>query len=142
MLLEYTVTTLEQTAEVGKQIANALTFPACVYLNGQMGAGKTTLTKSILYGLGYSGPVTSPTYNLIQEYSVPQGEVYHMDLYRLDDPSELEFLALEDLWSQRSLFLVEWPGKGQKFLQVADYQLDIEIVFDGDVKKRKIMLKN
>jgi len=61
-----------------------------------MGAGKTTLTKSIINTLGYQGEVTSPTYNLIQEYPVNNGMVYHMDLYRLQDPEELSFLALED----------------------------------------------
>ena len=116
---------LDQTAKVGASIASMLSFPSCVYLEGDLGAGKTTLTKSIIQSLGYVGEVTSPTYNLIQEYQVEQGMVYHMDLYRLQDPSELEFLGLEDLWSQESLFLVEWPKNGDGFLQVPNVEVTI-----------------
>ena len=116
---------LDQTAKVGASIASTLSFPSCVYLAGDLGAGKTTLTKSIIHSLGYVGEVTSPTYNLIQEYQVEQGMVYHMDLYRLEDPSELEFLGLDDLWSQESLFLVEWPKNGDGFLQVPNVEVTI-----------------
>ncbi len=142
MTLKFNVKTLEDTAVVGKQIATAIDFPACVYLNGEMGAGKTTLTKSILSGLGYEGAVTSPTYNLIQEYTVAQGIVYHMDLYRLDDPTELEFLALEDLWSDASIFLVEWPQKGIGFLPPANYDIDIEKINQGAIKTREVTMRS
>lgn len=139
---EYTVSSLAETAEVGRSIANQLRFPACVYLEGVMGVGKTTLTKSILSGLGYQGAVTSPTYNLVQEYEVEQGRVYHMDLYRVQDPSELEFLALEDLWGDNVLFLVEWPRNGAGWLRPADFQIDLSIFYHHEQKKRKIILKS
>ena len=117
---------VNDTEQVGEQLAQLIRFPSCVYLNADMGAGKTTLTKAIINGLGYSGSVTSPTYNLIQEYPVDGGMVYHMDLYRLQDPEELEFLALEDLWSERSIFLIEWPQNGTGFLRPASHVISIE----------------
>jgi len=117
---------LNDTEDIGHQIANHLSFPSCVYLEAGMGAGKTTLTKSIINALGYVGPVTSPTYNLIQEYPVKDGMVYHMDLYRLQDPEELSFLALEDLWSEKSIFLIEWPQNGSGYLLPASHIISIE----------------
>lgn len=90
-----------------------------------MGAGKTTLCKSIIQAFGYQGAVTSPTYNLIQEYPVDAGIIYHMDLYRLEDPAELEFLAVQDLWCERSLFLVEWPERGAGYLLPANWAIGI-----------------
>lgn len=117
-----------------------LRFPCCVYLKGDLGAGKTSLVKSLVNSLGYVGEVTSPTYNLIQEYQVEQGMIYHMDLYRLEDPSELEFLGLEDLWSDRSLFLIEWPEKGEGFLQLPNIEITLSKTFNSSPSKRNIIL--
>jgi len=119
---------LEDMQVVGQKIAAQLTFPSCVYLHGNMGAGKTTLCKSIIKAFGYQNEVTSPTYNLIQEYQVEQGVIYHMDLYRLEDPSELEYLAVEDLWSSTSLFLIEWPEKGGRYLRKQDADISIKVI--------------
>lgn len=107
---------LQQTEEFAALICRSLSLPACIYFEGDLGAGKTTLCQLIIGELGYQGAVTSPTYNLIQEYRVDSGMAYHMDLYRLEDPSEIEYLALADLWSDKSLFLIEWPGKGGQLL--------------------------
>jgi len=139
--LSFETASLEQTTEVGSTIASMLSFPCCVYLNGDLGAGKTSLVKSVINSLGYAGDVTSPTYNLIQEYQVEQGMIYHMDLYRLNDPSELEFLGLEDLWSDRSLFLIEWPEKGKGFLQQANVEITIDKMFDSSQSHRNIVLQ-
>ena len=103
--LSFSALSLEQTDDIGRQIARQLVFPSCIYLHGDMGAGKTTLTKSIIQAFGYQGAVTSTTYNLVHEYPVDQGVIYHMDLYRLEDPCEIAYLAGEDIWSQHSLFL-------------------------------------
>lgn len=132
---------LLETEKVGESIALALSFPACVYLNGDMGAGKTTLTKSIICGLGYDGEVTSPTYNLIQEYQVKQGMVYHMDLYRLDDPAEIEYLAIEDLWSKDSIFLIEWAEKGGNYLKKPSHEVSISKNYPLSEFARNIILK-
>ena len=117
---------VDETNVIGEKIAQAISFPSCIYLHGDMGQGKTTLCKSIIAALGSRQTVTSPTYNLVQEYEVNSGVVYHMDLYRLDDPEELEYLALSDLWTSNSVFLVEWPQKGHGFLQQATHEIVIE----------------
>lgn len=122
---EYSSRSLQETQIAGEDIAMQLVFPSCVYLVGDMGVGKTTLTKSIIQSFGYTGEVTSPTYNLVQEYKVEKGIVYHMDLYRIEDPSEIEFLALDDLWSAQSLFLIEWPERGLGYLPPNDVELSI-----------------
>ena len=124
-----------------QQLAAKLSFGSCVYLHGSMGAGKTTLTKSIINAFGYIGEVTSPTYNLVQQYEVSQGTIFHMDLYRLEDPSELEYLALEDLWSDTSLFLIEWPERGAGYLQMADAEISIAKEIDQPSAGRSIILK-
>ena len=117
---------LAATQALGALLFEQLDFPACIYLQGTLGAGKTSLCQAIVNAAGYSGVVTSPTYNLIHEYAVPGGIIYHMDLYRLDDPSELEYLGLADLWQSNSLFLIEWPDKGEGFLPPPDYQITIQ----------------
>lgn len=132
---------LADTEKAGSSIASQLIFPACVYLNGKMGAGKTTLTKSIIRSLGYEGEVTSPTYNLIQEYQVTQGTVYHMDLYRLEDPAEIEYLAIEDLWSDNCLFLIEWAEKGLGYLRPPTHKIDIKLLFEKSEFARCITFK-
>ncbi len=116
---------LAETEQIARLIAADLSMPACVYLEGGLGTGKTTLCKTIIQVLGYKGVVTSPTYNLIQEYPIKNGIVYHMDLYRLQSPEELEFLAIADLWSKQSLFLIEWPEKGKSFLPNATHLLKL-----------------
>jgi len=138
-ILTFESSSLEDTKKIGEKIAGAIAFPSCVYLNADMGQGKTTLCKSIIEALGCKQTVTSPTYNLVQEYNVDAGLVYHMDLYRLEDPSELEYLALPDLWSQQSLFLVEWPEKGHGFLQPATHEITIEQTQNSSI--RSICLK-
>lgn len=126
MTTEFQSNSLAETHEIGRQILNTLTFPCCVYLTGELGAGKTSLCQAIIHAAGYLGAVSSPTYNLIQEYPVSGGTIYHMDLYRLEDPDELEYLAIEDLWSEDSLFLIEWPDKAQGRLYAADLSISIE----------------
>lgn len=125
---------------VGATIAEILSFPKCIYLDGAMGAGKTTLTASILAGLGYKGSVTSPTYNLVQEYQIGQGTVYHMDLYRLEEPDELEYLAIDDLWTEESIFIIEWPSKGVGFLPKADISISIATYTKDDQEYREIIV--
>ena len=122
---------MPQSHAAGIEIAKQLQFPGCVYLQGGMGAGKTTLCQSIIGQLGYSGSVTSPTYNLIHEYVVNAGVVYHLDLYRLEDPAELEYLAIGDLWHNDSLLLVEWPDNGQGHLPQAGYCISIDMEKSG-----------
>ena len=138
MHVNFESNSLGDTEVAGREIAQQLGFPACVYMQASMGMGKTILCKSIIQGLGYSGADTSPTYNLVQEYPVSGGVIYHMDLYRLQDPEELEYLALADLWTARSLFLVEWPERGAGYLPSATAQIHIEKAQNGADQSRQI----
>lgn len=104
-----------------------------VYLQGELGAGKTTLARGILRGLGYQDKVRSPTYSLVEPYRVEQGVVYHLDLYRLTDPEEIEWLGLRDMLSGASLLLVEWPQRGAGELPAADLEIKIDPAESGRV---------
>lgn len=97
-----------------------------VHLHGDLGAGKTTLVRGFLRGLGHAGTVRSPTYTLVEPYDFPQRSVYHLDLYRLGDAEELEWIGLRDLLDGTSVALIEWPERGQGVLPPADLEIRIE----------------
>lgn len=103
------------TLAFGGRLAGCLpagAAPMVVYLQGTLGAGKTTLTRGLLQALGEQGPVRSPTYGLVSEYTTPLGAVLHLDLYRLHDPEELHALGLPDYLPGSRLWLIEWPERG------------------------------
>ncbi len=102
----------EETIEVGRQIAHDLPRRAVVLLIGNLGAGKTTLVKGIVNGLGAASPeeVSSPTFTLIHEYGA--GRVYHIDLYRLDTPIQVATLGLDEIFEREAVVLIEW---GERF---------------------------
>ncbi|MDH5300426.1 MAG: tRNA (adenosine(37)-N6)-threonylcarbamoyltransferase complex ATPase subunit type 1 TsaE [Gammaproteobacteria bacterium] len=118
----------EQSMEdTGRQLAAALpAMGAVIFLHGDLGAGKTTLSRGLLRGLGHAGKVKSPTYTLVEEYVFTDRQVFHFDLYRLSDPEELEYMGHRDLFHGKALCVVEWPEKGLGYLPPADLQIFIQ----------------
>ena len=99
--------------------------PLLILLNGDLGVGKTTISRGILQGLGYCGAVKSPTYTLVEPYDLEIGKVFHFDLYRLIDPEELEHIGFSDYLSQANLCIIEWPKNGGSYIPQADIKIDI-----------------
>lgn len=123
------------TERFGRQCATALlaTRPEglIVYLEGELGAGKTTLVRGLLAGLGHTGRVPSPTYTLVEPYALADRVIQHVDLYRLRDPRELEEIGLVEALSGGVIGLIEWPGQGAGYLPEADLVLRLELAAQG-----------
>lgn len=113
----------EATESLGRMLAITRPTQAVVHLQGDLGAGKSTLARALLRELGVQGAIRSPTYTLVERYPVPGGEAWHLDLYRIGDAGELDFLGLDD--ASATLWLVEWPEKAGKALPVADLRLQL-----------------
>ena len=118
------------TTQIATQLAQ-ICLSGIIYLVGGLGAGKTTFTRAWLHAKGHVGAVKSPTYTLVEPYQIADQSVFHFDLYRLNDPFELELMGIRDYFEDRqALFLIEWPQKGEPVIPSADLQLTLQIATD------------
>lgn len=119
----------EATARFAEALAATSPMPAVVHLHGDLGAGKSTLARAWLRALGVQGAIRSPTYTLVERYPLASGEALHLDLYRIGDGAELEFLGLDDV--DAALWLVEWPERAGDALPQADLRIALSIEGQG-----------
>ena len=133
MARDFITNSPEETIALGRELASQLAPPKLVVLRGDLGAGKTTLVKGIAEGFNAAShdDVTSPTFTLIHEYRGPAATLYHIDLYRIDTPRELETLALDDLTTDNSVLLIEWGEKFPRFQRERDMEIAIERISEN-----------
>ena len=123
------------TEALAARLAARLPMRAVVHLHGDLGAGKSTFARAMLRALGVTGTIRSPTYTLVEHYPLASGgTALHLDLYRIGDPGELEFLGLD---GDIRLWLVEWPERGQGALPASD--LDIELAVEGEGRRCRLL---
>ena len=115
------------TDGLGRELARVLPDAFVVHLRGELGAGKSSLARALLRALGVTGSIKSPTYSLVERYPLADGrEAVHLDLYRIRDPGELEYLGLDDLSGREVLWLIEWPERGGAALPPPDLEVQLE----------------
>ncbi|WP_334178724.1 tRNA (adenosine(37)-N6)-threonylcarbamoyltransferase complex ATPase subunit type 1 TsaE [Pseudoxanthomonas sp.] len=124
----------DATEALGQALARTRPAFAVVHLQGDLGAGKSTLARALLRALGVSGAIRSPTYTLVERYPVEGGEAWHLDLYRIGDAGELEFLGLDE--GAAVLWLVEWPERGGTSLPAADLHVALDV--DGEGRSARL----
>jgi tRNA threonylcarbamoyladenosine biosynthesis protein TsaE len=136
---EVTTHSAEETTAFGRTLSELLAPPKLVLLRGDLGAGKTTLIKGIASGFEAASEedVTSPTFTLVHEYRGPRANLYHIDLYRVDTPRQLETLGIDDLFTENSVLLIEWGEKFPRFVRDRDVEIRLERVGENE---RKILI--
>jgi tRNA threonylcarbamoyladenosine biosynthesis protein TsaE len=120
-----------ETLRFGASVFYSVKEPLCVYLDGDLGAGKTTFVRGFLRAAGYTGSVKSPTFTLVEEYQFEQWWAVHFDLYRLAEPEELEWMGIRDYIDGKALWFVEWPERGKGFLPDPDIRIQFSVCPEG-----------
>lgn len=136
-MMQFILNTAEDTEAFGAKLFQVLPEKCLVFLLGDLGAGKTTLTRGFMRAAGHIGAVKSPTYNIVEEYRIDHRLFFHFDLYRLADPEELEWIGIADYLQEKSVCLIEWPEKGEGYLSEPDVILSLTTSNNG----RKLLIK-
>lgn len=144
MVAEFTFNLTDETAtlDLGKKLAQVCTCPCIIFLEGELGAGKTTLVRGFLRGFGYEGVVKSPTYTFVEPYELKQCWIFHFDLYRLQTVRELEPIGIQDYFSPNAICLLEWPERATGLLPKADLLCTIAVATVGRHIKIKALTTN
>jgi tRNA threonylcarbamoyladenosine biosynthesis protein TsaE len=128
------------TLNLGARLAKAIRPGLVVFLHGDLGAGKTTLSRGLLHGAGFVGRVKSPTYTLVEPYVVAGVDLYHFDLYRLTDAEEWEAAGFREYFNADSICLVEWSEKAAEILPKPDWDIFLSVCNLGKIQARKALI--
>ena len=133
--------TVEFGRWLGGELDRRYAGRAVIFLQGQLGAGKTTMVRGLLRGYGHSGVVKSPTYTLLEPYNMSDHEVYHFDLYRVNDPHELEFVGIDEIVDGPGLKLFEWAEKAESWLPEPDVRISLSVVATTEPMSREVRVE-
>lgn len=122
------------TVEAGRAFSNQLEQGMVIYLHGDLGAGKTTFVRGVLRGLGYNGPVKSPTYTLVEPYVISKFQLYHFDLYRFNDEEEWYAAGFNEYLNEESVSMIEWPERALSILPKPDFDISLTMTESGGRK--------
>lgn len=123
--MQIIIETEQDMLHLGAQVAKLCPAKFILFLQGDLGAGKTTFVRGFIKGAGFKNNVKSPTYTLVEPYQINQQKIYHFDLYRLEDPQELELIGIRDYFAEPAIYLIEWPERAIKQLPSCDMTCNI-----------------